>query len=343
MKNLFTSIFIYIILLLSFGAYHNAAFSQCTNCGNQYPSGTYTTTSATWTTITSCIYGSEWNIENLSTGYIYQWRSNAASFNSQLTLYPSATCGGTSLAYNNDCSYNTGYTNDGLIAYTPGTTSVRLLVSQYYCTSNTSCSYLYWRAIPRTPTIVGNTSVCNGSSVTLSAGNVTAAQNDDYMNIQWGTTSGGTQISSDAHSITVSPTTTTTYYMRYQVLACGTPGIQYSYVASRTVTVVTPPTAPTGITGNTTICVGESTTLTASGGTSGGGASYQWYAGGCGNGAVLGTGSSISVSPSSTTTYYVRRVGNYPCGSTVTACASTTVTVQTNSVAPTSINAVVNP
>jgi hypothetical protein len=343
MKSLFNPILIFTILFFGTLLYNNSAFSQCTNCGSQYPSGTYSTTSASWTTISPIIYGSEWHYENLSTGYIYQWRSNASGFDSQLTLYPSATCGGTSLAYNDDCTYNTGYTNDGMIAYTPGTTSVRLLVSQYNCTSNSSSSAVHWRAIPRTPTIVGNSSICNGSSVTLSAGNVTAAQNDAYMNIQWGTTSGGTQVSADAHSVTVSPTTTTTYYMRYQVLACGSPGTQYSYVASHTVTVVAPPTAPTGISGTTTICDGESTTLTATGGTSGGGASYQWFAGGCGSGAVLGTGSSISVSPSSTTTYYVRRVGNFPCGSTVTACASTTVTVQSNSVAPTSINAVVNP
>jgi hypothetical protein len=342
MKSLFNPILIFTILFFGTLLYNNSAFSQCTNCGSQYPSGTYSTTSASWTTISSIIYGSGWHYENLSTGYIYQWRSNAASFNSQLTLHPSTTCVG-GLAYNDDCTYNTGYTNDGMIAYTPGTTSVRLLVSQYNCTSNSSSSAVHWRAIPRTPTIVGNSSICNGSSVTLSAGNVTAAQNDDYMNIQWGTTSGGTQVSADAHSVTVSPTTTTTYYMRYQVLACGSPGTQYSYVASHTVTVVAPPTAPTGISGTTTICDGESTTLTATGGTSGGGASYQWFAGGCGSGAVLGTGSSISVSPSSTTTYYVRRVGNFPCGSTVTACASTTVTVQSNSVAPTSINAVVNP
>lgn len=316
-------------------------YSQCTNCVSQYPSGTASTVSATWTGISWCVYGGEWNLETLTTGYIYQWRSIAGSFDSQLTLYPSTTCGGTSLAYNDDCSFNIDNTDDALIAYTPGTTSVRLLVSQWSCASNSTCSELHWRAIPMTPTISGSTSICAGSSVTLSAGNVTPAQNDAFMNIQWGTTSGGTDLSSDANSITVSPAVTTTYYMRYQVLACGTPGTQYSNVASITVNVSTPPTAPTGISGTTTICDGQSTTLTATGGSNGSGATYQWFAGDCGSGAVLGTGSTLTVSPSTTTTYYVRRVGNFPCGSSVTGCAQVTVTVQSVSVPPTSINAVV--
>ena len=67
--------------------------------------------------------------------------------------------------------------------------------------------------------------------------------------------------------------------------------------------------------------------MTLSGGSDGSGASYQWYAGGCGSGSVLGTGNSLSVSPLTTTTYYVRRVGTTSCTQT-TACASVTVTVQ---------------
>lgn len=54
----------------------------------------------------------------------------------------------------------------------------------------------------------------------------------------------------------------------------------------------------------------------------GGNASSQWYTGSCG-GTLIGTGASITVTPSTTTTYYV---GNMSCG-TLTSCASTTVTV----------------
>lgn len=104
-----------------------------------------------------------------------------------------------------------------------------------------------------------------------------------------------------------------------------------------TVNVNTPPTAPTSITGTNNICLGQSTTLTAAGGSNGSGATYQWYAGGCGSGSVLGTGVSLSVSPGASTTYYVRRVGTSPCNGTVTGCASVTVTVRTPPTAPTSV------
>jgi hypothetical protein len=76
--------------------------------------------------------------------------------------------------------------------------------------------------------------------------------------------------------------------------------------------------APSGITGTTSICNGSSTTLTATGGNS----SSQWYTGSCG-GTQVGTGSSITISPSSSTTYYVANQGL--CG--ITTCASATVTV----------------
>jgi hypothetical protein len=78
------------------------------------------------------------------------------------------------------------------------------------------------------------------------------------------------------------------------------------------VTVNTSSTAPTSASANPpTICAGQSTTLSASGGTNGTGSSLVWYRGGCG-GTLVGTGSSITVSPTSTTTYYVRREGG--CG-----------------------------
>lgn len=108
-------------------------------------------------------------------------------------------------------------------------------------------------------------------------------------------------------------------------------GVQFIYAP---ITVCTPATAPTSITGTTTICSGSNTTLTASGGTLGTGGYYQWYANGCGSGSSLGSGASITVNPTTSTTYYVRRVAN--CGGT-TGCYSVTVNVNASSTAPTSI------
>jgi hypothetical protein len=53
------------------------------------------------------------------------------------------------------------------------------------------------------------------------------------------------------------------------------------------------------------------------------GASWKWYSGSCG-GTWVGTGASITVTPSATTTYFVRAEGGN-CGTS--SCVSTTVSV----------------
>lgn len=82
--------------------------------------------------------------------------------------------------------------------------------------------------------------------------------------------------------------------------------------------------APTSISGTTSICNGTSTTLTAVGGTIGMRATVQWFTGSCG-GTSVGTGTSITVSPIATTTYFVRYSGSGGCNTTT--CATATVTV----------------
>lgn len=72
----------------------------------------------------------------------------------------------------------------------------------------------------------------------------------------------------------------------------------------------TPSTAPTSITiTNNNTCNSTSKTLTLVGGTLGVGSSWKWYSGSCG-GTYVGTGVSITVSPTSETTYYVRAEGS---------------------------------
>jgi len=73
------------------------------------------------------------------------------------------------------------------------------------------------------------------------------------------------------------------------------------------------------------ICVGYSVNLGITGGTLGTGGSWKWYTGSCG-GTLVGTGSSLTVSPTSTTTYYVRAEGD--CNNT--ACQQVTVTINCN-------------
>ncbi len=96
-------------------------------------------------------------------------------------------------------------------------------------------------------------------------------------------------------------------------------------------------TDPTSITPNgssVVSCPGQGVVLTVNGGDAGTGSRWAWYAGACGT-ALVGTGRTITVSPSTTTQYFARGEG---CGNT--SCLSITVTMGTSSVPPTAINAV---
>jgi hypothetical protein len=138
--------------------------------------------------------------------------------------------------------------------------------------------------------ITGPTSVCKGQSVELTA-------------------SGGVQYlwnnGSTTTSISVSPTENTSF----SVTVTDQNGC--TAVANTLVSVL--PDISVHITGGGPICVGESSTLTASGG-----GSYVWSTG--------ATTASITVSPQTTTTYSVTVTGTSGCSGT----ASTTVVVHPN-------------
>ena len=160
-------------------------------------------------------------------------------------------------------------------------------------------------------------SICSGSNTNIS---VTGGALGTGAAWKWyvGGCGNGTSIGTGA-TINVNPTQTTTYYVRAEG-DCGT-----TSCASVTVTIKNPSTAPTGASAvSAIICNGQSTGLSVTGGSLGAGASWKWYAGGCASGSSIGTGASITVSPSATTTYYVRAEGE--CNNTT--CASVVVTVQ---------------
>jgi hypothetical protein len=83
-----------------------------------------------------------------------------------------------------------------------------------------------------------------------------------------------------------------------------------------------------------TISPGQSVTLTVNGGSLGTNAQWVWYSGSCG-GTPVGQGSSISVNPAATTTYYVRAQGS--CNTT--ACAQVTINVQNQPCGPQTVTA----
>lgn len=203
---------------------------------------------------------------------------------------PSATCtnvpvtltasGGATYAWN-----TTPVQTTPSITVTPAATTTYTVT----VTSSLGCSSTASKAVTVNPlpvvTIDGPSTACAGSSITLTANPAGATS------YAWNTTPALT-----TQSITVAPSANTTY----TVTVTATTGCSAS--ASKAVTVNPKPTV--GITGDTLICVGQSTTLTASGG-----GTYSWSAPGS-------TTASITVSPAVTTVYTVTVTGANGCTST---------------------------
>lgn len=170
---------------------------------------------------------------------------------------------------------------------------------------------------PSTPptSITGTTTICLGGSTTLT---LFGGSSGTGAIPQWFAGSCGGILIGTGSSITVSPTATTAYFVRYAG-TCNT-----TTCANTTVTVNTLSTAPTITPIVGTVCPNTNNTLTATGGTAGTGSVIRWYTGPNGTGSLVGTGGSIVVTPSVTTTYYARREGT--CNTT--ADVSTTVNVK---------------
>lgn len=222
--------------------------------------------------------------------------------------------------------------------YLSGTTNFVLEYYEKYGISQVSFSYTACTNFSSAPTgISGTTSLCNGiGGTTLSATGGYEAPGATY---QWGTGSTvGSNIIAGAtnSSYYINPATTTTYWVRR---VDGSPCNVTTGGVSQVITVSTPSTQPSTISGTTTICNGNSTTLTASGGTMGTGAIYQWGTGyNAGVNIIAGaTGASITVNPTTMTGYWVRRIDPAPCN-TNTGHTTTTVNVNATSTAPTSIS-----
>ncbi len=136
---------------------------------------------------------------------------------------------------------------------------------------------------------VNNPTICTGQATTLTASGATTYTWDS-----------GPQ----TNSLSVNPASTTVYTVSGTAGTC-------TGSATSTVTVIGQPTV--SITGNTSICSGSSTTLTANGANS-----YTWAAGGQ-------LTSTVSLNPSTTTDYTITG-SNGVCSSTTIATVSVTPT-----------------
>ncbi len=175
--------------------------------------------------------------------------------------------------------------------------------------------------------------LCAGDQTQLSVGGGSLGTNANW---KWYAGSCGGSLVGIGPVVNVNTTSTTTYFVRAEGDCNVTPCV------STTVTVNSVSTDPTSATSNAPvngICIGGSVTLTVSGGTLGTGAVYKWYEDGCGNGASIGTGASITITPAfeGLHSYYVRAEG--PCN--MTNCAAVSVLVGTYSIEAASITTTV--
>ncbi len=185
-------------------------------------------------------------------------------------------------------TWSTGATGSSISVSPTTTTNYTVSYSVNGCSSGPVTSQVI---VTPAPTVsVNNATICAGSSATLTA---------------TPSTTGGTYLWSTGSTnqvITVSPATTTTYTVTYTSSGCS------PATSSAVVTVTANPTVTAS---NQTICSGSSATLQATGTPSGG--TYSWSNG--------GTGSSITVIPTATTTYTVTY--------TVNGCSATQASIIT--------------
>jgi len=130
----------FIALLFVAGTLH----SQCYNCNSNFPTGTFSTTNSSLTSVSTCMYGGEYAYFSVTSGQTYTWTTCGDSdFDTQLSLFSGSSCGGTVLDYNDDdCGYQSTITWTATF-----TGTVTVLVSKYSCSSNSTCMTLQWADI----------------------------------------------------------------------------------------------------------------------------------------------------------------------------------------------------
>lgn len=212
--------------------------------------------------------------------------------------------------------------------YSPGaltqTTWYRRTVTSGACTgSNSSTTAAIQITVDPLPAaagaISGTATVCQGQNgVSYSVGAISGA-----TGYTWTLPSGATiATGTNTNSITIDFSGSAS---SGNVTVEGTNSCGSGTSSSFAITINSASTAPTASASPPSICSGSSSTLSITSGTLGTSASWNWYTGNCGA-TLIGSGTSISVNPVSTTTYYVWGQGT--CNTT--ACATVAVTVPGN-------------
>ncbi|MBI4931378.1 MAG: gliding motility-associated C-terminal domain-containing protein [Bacteroidetes bacterium] len=206
----------------------------------------------------------EWTLYN-------DWWEFSMGASVSVTAIPDTICLGSSTTIiatgGSSYSWNTGATTSSIVVSPTATTSYSAIDPTSSCASAGNITVVVLQS--SAATISGSTSICSGQSATL-----TASGGGTYSWIPGGQTTS---------SVIVTPTVTTTY-SAVVANSCGTTTVSATVTISSGVVAI--------VSGNTSLCSGQSATLNASGGNN-----YSWNTG--------ATSSFIVVTPTASTSYSV--------------------------------------
>ena len=234
--------------------------------------------------------------QNAGTAAVTRTGTAGGTYSSTAGLSINATTGDVNLAASTPGTYTVTYT----IAATGG------------CPVVTTTATITINALPAaTISYAGNPYCQNAGTATVTR---TGAAGGTYSS------TAGLTINAATGTVTLATSTPGTYTVTYTIAASGgCPAV----TATASVTVSSLSVDPTAATAAPAVLCGTGTvTLSVTGGSLGTGATWRWYTASCG-GTLAGTGATLNVTVSGTTTYFVRAEGT--CNTT--ACASVTVTV----------------
>lgn len=266
----------------------NNAYGQAANWPGNNNSGSITPGNNTYSPGTSDIGPGDYNTFLGCGGveyYFYgcntgNWDVDYAFFNDATSAYLDYFDGVSACSWRADGDVGT----DNRL--TPAsTTTVRVIMPRYDGTTSSSanswnwttgltCTRLEIKAIPpsapSTPT--GGTTICTGGSATLTR---VGSPPGDGVTWYWQTSASGTSTANSGSTYSVSPGSTTTYYLRPR--SCH--GYWGTASGGVTVTVVADPVAPsiTRSPNVATVCEGTTLTVTSSGGSGGTGTCNNEY------------------------------------------------------------------
>ncbi|TND10121.1 MAG: glycosyl hydrolase [Bacteroidetes bacterium] len=268
-----------------------------------FPSGTPATAT------TQNVTGVVWNTAGTYTVTLTATNANGSSNSTQVITVNArptvtATAGSPTICSGNSTTltgggastytWNPGSLSGSPVTVTPGgTTTYTATGTAVNGCTNTQTVMVTVNTTPTVSTTASSTTICSGSSTTL-----TGSGASTYLWMPGSLT--GT-------SVVVSPAITTTYTVT------GTAANGCTATSTRTITVNTTPTV-NATAGSVTICTGGSTTLTGSGAST-----YLWMPGSL-------SGTTVSVTPGSTTTYTVTGTAANGCTDTQTVTVTVTGT-----------------